>query len=304
MNKQYFYYLLLILALSGCSSPERVDYIDKENQPVEGMQETALTRKEEALSEVEKDFSWVAEVGDDELYFPVEKAGGYVHFYPSQQAGEPLNELGDGIAILRNLSASSGFAVNSDKLNSDIKAQLAEVAVTYHERQAARDNQLLVITGHTDASGSWAHNIDLSLRRALSTARYLEQQGVLYNSLVLIAGGPDYPIAKNNSQSNKARNRRVEILMTENEQFASHLYRHYRCSGQSCNARSMEVWAYSRDKKVSSDLRDFESFSELRSDLELLAKERTGPQVRRTFRKAPFSVFIYREFDIKKYISK
>ncbi|MCQ1057956.1 OmpA family protein [Photobacterium sp. ZSDE20] len=291
---------LTSLLMFGCASaPE-----ESEDASISEYQQTKLMTEQvkETSSEMEKDFGWLSFVDASEKYIPVEKADGYLHFYPSDSQSE-ISQL-DGFAVLRNLSASAGFKVNSDKLNNEMKDQLDKVAETYFKRSKSHDKQLLVVTGHTDASGDWNYNINLSLRRAISAAKYLDKLGVPADSIVLIAGGPDYPLVDNSSRENKAKNRRVEILITADESFVTHLYRNYHCGGQLCQARSMEIWAYSRTYNISSDLRHLPSLMGFREELMSTPPQRNGIQVRRKFRKAPYASYIYRKFDITQYISE
>lgn len=66
------------------------------------------------------------------------------------------------------------------------------------------------ISGHTDSIGSEAYNIDLSRRRAETVNRYLEDN-FGYSSSSVKGYGESYPIAPNDTQEGRAKNRRVVI---------------------------------------------------------------------------------------------
>lgn len=70
------------------------------------------------------------------------------------------------------------------------------------------------VEGHTDSTGSYLTNRDLSLRRALTVRDYLIAQGVPAPSIGVEGLGPDQPIADNATSDGRARNRRVEIILT------------------------------------------------------------------------------------------
>ena len=70
---------------------------------------------------------------------------------------------------------------------------------------------LVRIEGHTDNSGTLEYNMNLSKLRAQSVLNYLLNNGLNKELLVAIGFGMLNPIADNNSEENKAKNRRVEI---------------------------------------------------------------------------------------------
>lgn len=102
------------------------------------------------------------------------------------------------------------FAYDSDRLLPEARAQLDALG------QALNDPQLLpygfLIAGHTDAVGSAAYNVDLSVRRALSVANYLVQ----YHRIApgrLVAHGWGEARLKLPSDPYSGANRRVEVSL-------------------------------------------------------------------------------------------
>jgi len=76
------------------------------------------------------------------------------------------------------------------------------------------------IEGHTDnvqISGSlskkYPSNWELSSARAINVTRYLQQQGIDPAVLSAVAYGEHHPVAGNNSDEGKAKNRRIEIIL-------------------------------------------------------------------------------------------
>ncbi len=72
----------------------------------------------------------------------------------------------------------------------------------------------LVIEGHTDASGDRAANILLSEKRAFAVMQYL-RQGLLLsaNKIHAMGYGADRPIASNQNESGRAKNRRIDVIV-------------------------------------------------------------------------------------------
>jgi hypothetical protein len=67
------------------------------------------------------------------------------------------------------------------------------------------------VTGHTDSVGSRESNRALSEQRARSVAIYLMQHGVVANRIETVGYGDTRPLAANDTETNRARNRRIEF---------------------------------------------------------------------------------------------
>ena len=67
------------------------------------------------------------------------------------------------------------------------------------------------VIGHTDALGSRAGNVSLSLARAQAVKTYLVQKGIGPGSIATSGMGPDQPVASNDTEEGRARNRRIEF---------------------------------------------------------------------------------------------
>lgn len=72
------------------------------------------------------------------------------------------------------------------------------------------------ISGHTDSDGSAAYNQKLSLRRAQSITAYLSGKGVTGTRMTSAGYGESKPVAPNDTEANKARNRRIEFKILSN----------------------------------------------------------------------------------------
>ena len=71
-----------------------------------------------------------------------------------------------------------------------------------------------MVEGHTDNTGSVAANNDLSLRRGIAVRDYLIGQGVAASTIDVAGFGSAQPTADNATAEGRARNRRVEIVVS------------------------------------------------------------------------------------------
>ncbi len=67
------------------------------------------------------------------------------------------------------------------------------------------------IEGHTDNTGPDAVNLRMSRDRASAVANYLMARGIAGDQLIVTGYGATQPIADNDTESGRARNRRIEI---------------------------------------------------------------------------------------------
>jgi len=70
-----------------------------------------------------------------------------------------------------------------------------------------------VIEGHADNIGSDEYNLELSSRRANSVKDYFIQKGISPGRLSSYGYGKSMPVAANETEEGRAKNRRVEILI-------------------------------------------------------------------------------------------
>ena len=75
-------------------------------------------------------------------------------------------------------------------------------------------NMDLSIEGYTDSTGSSDLNMRLSMDRARAVYEFLMGQGISNSRMKYQGFGPDNPVAPNDSEANRARNRRVEVVLT------------------------------------------------------------------------------------------
>ena len=141
--------------------------------------------------------------------------GGAVGAYQDRQeaelrrrtAGTGIDVSRDGDVIKLNLPDAVTFDFNSASLKSQFRPALDGVATTL----ADYPQTVVEISGHTDAVGSDAYNQRLSEDRAGSVANYLVGKGLVRERFEIVGMGERYPVASNDTDDGRARNRRVEI---------------------------------------------------------------------------------------------
>ncbi len=101
------------------------------------------------------------------------------------------------------------FDVNKDVVKPESYGTLKEIANILNEVPDVK----VKILGHTDSDGADAANLDLSKRRAASVKNELVKSfGVKGDRLETDGMGETQPVAPNDTQANKALNRRVEFI--------------------------------------------------------------------------------------------
>src|SRR5438309_6213433 len=138
-------------------------------------------------------------------------AGGAVGNYLDKQAQE-LKQVAENTrrtedGILVDLKSKLLFSTDSAVLKPDAVEQIAklgDILVKYPEDR-------IRIQGHTDSTGTAAHNEELSLRRAQAVREVLLSRGVRQEQMIVEGVGEARTIADNATAGGRSRNRRVEL---------------------------------------------------------------------------------------------
>lgn len=105
--------------------------------------------------------------------------------------------------------------ISFDTNRAEIKTNMRPVLTSFANSLTNNPNAMVTIVGHTDNSGSDRINNPLSVNRAASTRDYLVARGIPVNRISIDGRGSYEPVASNDTPSNRARNRRVEIFVFE-----------------------------------------------------------------------------------------
>jgi outer membrane protein OmpA-like peptidoglycan-associated protein len=149
-------------------------------------------------------------------------AGGMVGAYMEQQRKDFEKALADQIAagairverlpndqLLVGMTGETAFEVDSDQIQSGFYPTLDTISGIVNKYGKTE----LKVAGHTDITGSAAHNQELSERRASSVQSYLESGGVIPERIYATGFGKNQPIASNDTESGRRLNRRVDITI-------------------------------------------------------------------------------------------
>ena len=107
--------------------------------------------------------------------------------------------------------------ISFDTNRSNIKPNFRPVLDKFADGLVANPYARVNIIGHTDNTGGDAINNPLSVNRAAETRDYLVSHGVASNRISIDGRGSHEPVAANNTEAHRARNRRVEIFVAEQQ---------------------------------------------------------------------------------------
>ncbi|MCG8459121.1 MAG: OmpA family protein [Holophagales bacterium] len=122
--------------------------------------------------------------------------------------GTTVERVGRDTLLLR-FPSDVLFDIDSARLAPSARSQVYEVA----DVLADFPKTAVVVHGHTDGTGSEAHNQNLSERRASSVAHLLISRGVDPSRVSAIGSGESLPAASNATEWGRQQNRRVELLI-------------------------------------------------------------------------------------------
>jgi len=94
---------------------------------------------------------------------------------------------------------------------STIKPESEPILDEVSDFLKANPNMKMEIQGHTDSKGTAAYNLKLSDRRAASVKAYLVKNGIAADRLTTKGYGLSKPVASNDTEEGRAKNRRVEF---------------------------------------------------------------------------------------------
>lgn len=144
-------------------------------------------------------------------------AGGAIGQYMDKQEQEFRDELADsGVDVVRDgdnlkllMPGSITFETGKANISSSFYAVLDDVALVINKYEKTT----LQVVGHTDDVGSDTQNQLLSEHRANAVKGYLSQNGVDSRRVTTLGMGEYQPVVSNSSDSNRQKNRRVELTI-------------------------------------------------------------------------------------------
>lgn len=102
------------------------------------------------------------------------------------------------------------FATNEANLTPNGMSTLRKLS----DVMAQNPERTVLVEGFTDSTGSSSYNQDLSQRRANAVATALGSMGVARERIAMKAYGEAFPVAGNDTATNRQLNRRVEVVLS------------------------------------------------------------------------------------------
>lgn len=148
--------------------------------------------------------------------------GAGIGAYMDSQEEELREELaGTGVGVQRDgdqihliMPGDITFQTDRYAIDSDFYPVLDSVSKVLYKFKDTN----LEVAGFTDSVGSDSYNQELSEKRANSVASYLRQREIPDNRLRVVGYGERYPVAPNETEAGRAKNRRVELTITPDPQ--------------------------------------------------------------------------------------
>lgn len=202
--------LVSVTFLYGCTNwQKKYEYLNVEHQNLQGRFESLQAERGQLADRISQDQQTIQELQKqivERKKSPAEVTGfgaGYdVAFDPA--AGTITVTLSDAILF------DSGKATLK-------KATIAELDHIQSVLMSRYSGKPIDVIGHTDSDpikkSPWKDNWELSAQRALTVVRYLIQRGIPDDKIRAAGCGEARPIVSNATAADKAKNRRVEIVV-------------------------------------------------------------------------------------------
>ena len=124
---------------------------------------------------------------------------------PQESVSAPVIVQADSIIVLNEVL----FETDRYQLKPAIYPKLDSVVSFMYSKPALE----IIISGHTDNTGTEKHNLQLSEHRARAVAEYLLDKGIDPNRIQHTGYGSAKPVMNNDTATGRLKNRRVEMLI-------------------------------------------------------------------------------------------
>lgn len=119
-----------------------------------------------------------------------------------------ITEVGDNTLKL-GIASDATFAFDRADIQPQFRGTYDKIGTVLSDY----DKTVIHVVGHTDSVGSDRYNLQLSRDRAEAVGRALRDRGVDGNRIIYYGQGEKQPVASNETDEGRRRNRRVEIYI-------------------------------------------------------------------------------------------
>lgn len=151
------------------------------------------------------------------LWAYIEAGAGWYYLYIVQEKALQTT-LKFGAAEMKKELDKSGrvavYGINFDTDKATLKVGAETVIVEMVKLMQQNAGLKLEIQGHTDNTGTDQRNLELSKERANAVRAFMLLYGVAPDRLQANGYGPQQPVAPNDTEEGRAKNRRVELVKT------------------------------------------------------------------------------------------
>ncbi len=116
----------------------------------------------------------------------------------------------DGGNLILSMPELILFDFDKYIIKDSIKPSLDTLARALEENR----DIYIKIDGYTDFIGTESYNLDLSVKRARAIKNFFVARGVVSNNISIEGYGEQNPLASNQTASGRAKNRRVEFIIS------------------------------------------------------------------------------------------
>jgi len=132
-----------------------------------------------------------------------------VYLIPGRQSAKFGNkEIAVGETVNLNTIL---FDQGKAELKPESRTELDKVVTFLTENKSAE----VEFSGHTSSEGEAGYNRSLSYKRVKACKDYILSRGIDAGRIIAVGFGPDRPVAPNDTETNRAKNRRVEMRLVK-----------------------------------------------------------------------------------------
>jgi outer membrane protein OmpA-like peptidoglycan-associated protein len=123
------------------------------------------------------------------------------------------DDIADALKEDGRVAISGGILFETD--SAKLAPSAADLVGRLSEVMKKNPDIKVAVVGHTDSTGDYRYNLQLSERRARAMVDALAKAGVAASRLAAVGIGPLSPMAPNDTAEGRAQNRRVELVLIQ-----------------------------------------------------------------------------------------